>query len=128
MSKISLILSFCLLIFSCNSIKDVDSLAKVNIYQAYNSKLQFSFLISDGFVKTDKSKLDPDYPIMTKSQVKILKKLLKKNNYCINNKDKLLFKVVSKQEKIYDLTLAGVFEKQYNAKPLMPLTYFGECL
>ncbi len=113
---------------SCsNDIPSQDHLGKLSFYNSLNTQ-SFSFAVSDKLLSGDESVPDKKHPKMTKSQVKILKNLLKKNNYCINKKDELSFKITSKQEKIYDVTFSGLIEQQYNAKSLTPTTYFGKCL
>jgi hypothetical protein len=102
--------------------------AKLLIHESLNENKSFTFIVSDKFLKDSKSTPDKEYLNMSKSEAKLLKKLLKDNNYCINNKDVLLFEIISRQEKIYDVTFSGLIEQQYNAKSLTPVTYFGKCL
>jgi len=102
-----------------------DNLGKVLFYNSLDKK-SFSFTVSDSLPTNNK--MDNKHPLMTKSQATLLKHLLKKNNYCINSKNKLKFEVTSKQQKIYDVTFSGLIEQQYNAKSLTPVTYFGKCL
>ncbi|MDA0902517.1 MAG: hypothetical protein O3B09_03815 [Proteobacteria bacterium] len=64
---------------------------------------------------------------MTKSETKLLSKLLKNGGYCINSEGDLSFSIISKQEKIYDATFASLIDENYNAKSVTPVTYFGEC-
>ncbi len=117
------------LLFSCYKFLDYPtSLGNLSTYKSFNNKLLFSFSITDKFAENDKSKLSAEHTKMTKAELIFLRTLLKKNNYCINNDGKLSFRIVSKQEKVYDITLASLFEKQYNSKSLIPVTYFGECL
>lgn len=88
----------------------------------------FSFEVSSEFVKNNKSKIDPKNPLMSKAESRLLKNLLRKNNYCINNKDELSFQVISRQGEIHDVTLDEKFKKQYHARSLAPVTYFVKCL
>lgn len=123
------LLSIFIILISCSKPNDSskDHLGKISFYNSINSK-SFSFRISEKFTNSDNSAIDKKHSIMTKSEVKLLKGLLKKNNYCINKKDELLFEIVSKQEKIYDVTFSGLIEQQYNARSLTPAIYFGKCL
>jgi hypothetical protein len=65
---------------------------------------------------------------MSVDELKLLMQFLKRDRYCINQSGDLSFKINSKQEKIYDITFSSLIEKSYNAKPISPVTYFGECL
>lgn len=127
--KSVIITILCNILFSCSGNDlNLDRVGKLSFYNSFSSK-SFSFTVSNHFAtdgKPDQS--DKKYPIMSKSEVKLLKSLLKKNNYCINNKNKLSFEVTSKQEKIYDVTFSGIIEQEYNARSLTPVTYFGKCL
>jgi hypothetical protein len=38
-----------------------------------------------------------------------------------------LFTITSRQEKIYDMTFAHLIEESYNARPVAPRMYFGQC-
>ncbi len=114
------------LLSSC--IANKKDLAELSTFTSVNKKT-FSFAVSDKFIldnsNSDFSKL---HPKMKNSELKLLISFLKKNNYCINNKGKLLFKINSKQEKIYDVTFSGLIEQNYNPRPVSPVIYFGECV
>jgi hypothetical protein len=64
---------------------------------------------------------------MTEAESELLVKLLKQSKYCFNSDEKIFFKITSKQEKIYDMTFAHLIEQNYNARPVTPLMYYGEC-
>jgi hypothetical protein len=128
-----MLLKFCVACFilisssSCNILlKKYYSLVDLTPYTSISGK-SFSFKVSDKFYHIDKSRSDKNYPNMSKLEVKILNSLLKKDNYC-DNDGKLIFNILSKQEKIYDVTLSGLIETQYNPKALVSVTYFGRCL
>ncbi|MFT6220497.1 MAG: hypothetical protein ACJA02_000541 [Myxococcota bacterium] len=114
-------------ILSC-SIRFDDSSANLLLFNSA-SKKTFSFVVSEKFVKNH-SKSNPSalYPKMNVRELKLLKKLLSRDKYCINQSGNLSFKINSKQEKIYDITFSSLIEKSYNARPISPVTYFGECL
>jgi hypothetical protein len=63
---------------------------------------------------------------ITKAENDLLAKLLKQSKYCQNDKEPP-FIITSKQEKIYDMTFAHLIEENYNARPIVPKTYFGQC-
>ncbi len=65
---------------------------------------------------------------MNVAELELLMKLMRNQKYCINSEGDLSFKINSKQEKIYDVTFSSLIEQSYNAKPVSPTTYFGECL
>ena len=65
---------------------------------------------------------------MSVAELKLLMKFLQNNKYCINKNGELSFEIKSKQEKIYDVTFSSLIEQSYNARPVAPTTYFGECL
>ena len=62
------------------------------------------------------------------AELKLLMSFLRDEKYCINKNGELSFKINSNQEKIYDVTFSSLIEQNYNAKPVSPVTYFGECL
>lgn len=101
--------------------------AKLFIHGAISNGKSFTFVVNDKF-SNQGLEIDKKYRNITKKELKILRKLLRKNSYCINNNGDLLFKIMSRQEKVYDVTLSGLIEQQYNAKSLTPVTYFGKCL
>lgn len=113
-------------LFSCSS-PDLSRLGKLSFYNSIN-KNSFSFIISDDFSRENqKSKPSKTHPKMTEAEVKLLSKFLKKNNYCINKNGDISFVIISRQEKVYDVTFSSLIEQNYNARPITPITYFGEC-
>ena len=115
-------------IFSCQkNVQYPISWGRISSYNSLNDK-SFSFTVNDEFIKNNKSKIDPKHSILTKAESSFLKTLLLKNNYCINKKGELSFEVNSRQAEIYDVTFSDSFQKQYKAKSLTPVTYFGKCL
>jgi hypothetical protein len=118
--------AICLLsMFAC--MDNPSSYGKVTFYNSTN-KNSFIFSVNEEYLQTNPhSKKDENYPQMTESEAKLLIRLLSQQNYCLNNDGKTLFKITSKQEKIYDITFSHLIEQNYNAKPVTPRTYFGEC-
>ncbi len=112
---------------SCSG-PDLNHFGKLSFYNSIN-KNSFSFVISDDFFRENKkSKPSKNHPKMTEAEVKLLSKFLKNNNYCINKNGDISFVIISRQEKVYDVTFSSLIEQNYNAKPITPVTYFGECL
>jgi hypothetical protein len=112
---------------SCAAGLDSDS-AKLTIFNSANKKT-FSFVVSEHFIKSHStSKPSALYSKMTVAELKLLMKFLENNKYCINKNGELSFQINSKQEKIYDVTFSSLIEQNYNARPVSPTTYFGECL
>ncbi len=121
-------LSLILFFNSCAS--DMSNFGKVNIYNsAINSQdKKFVFVVEDSFIKSHKSsKNDEENPLLSKAESDLLKKLLARQKLCLNENNYPSFQVVSKQEKIYDVTFANLIEENYNAKPAVPRTYYGRC-
>ncbi|MFM7620491.1 MAG: hypothetical protein ACKO47_02665, partial [Alphaproteobacteria bacterium] len=56
-----------------------------------------------------------------------LKKLLKEKKFCFNQNNDLDFTIVSRQERIYDMTFSHLIATSYKARELAPRSYFGEC-
>ena len=101
--------------------------AKIKPYSASN-KNAFTFSIDEEFLRDHQnSRKDHYYPKMTEAEVTLLKRVLQKNNYCLNDEGKPSFVINSRQEKIYDITFSHLIEQNYNAKPVAPRMYFGEC-
>jgi hypothetical protein len=118
-----------LLVSSCvNSFVYDKNSAKLSLFKSANKKA-FSFVIDSKLIeKNANSKPSALYPKMNVAEIKLLMNFLRDNNYCINQSGELSFKINSKQEKIYDITFSSLIEQNYNAKPVSPTTYFGECL
>lgn len=89
----------------------------------------FTFTIGEEFEEKNKGSVqDKDNPIITKAESKLLKQFLNKESYCLNKFGNPKFKIISKQQKIYDATYSHLVSQNYNARPAVPTTYFGECL
>lgn len=119
-----------LLIFlvSCEVVPLNNDSAKLSLFNSA-SKKAFSFVVSEEFVrKNSHSESSALYPKMNVAELKLLMKFLQHNKYCINKNGELSFKINSRQEKIYDVTFSSLIEQSYNAKPVSPTTYFGECV
>lgn len=109
---------------ACTS--DPSLYGKVKQYNSSDKK-SFVFSVDDSFLRKHRdSSKDNKYPLMTEAEVKLLQALLAQNDYCLNS-GKPSFKINSRQEKIYDVTFAHLIEQSYNAKPVAPRMYFGQC-
>ena len=128
MSFLSRFLIILLLASCANQFGYNKDAAKLSFFNSANKKA-FSFVINEQFIKAN-AKSDPSvlYPKMNVAELKLLMSFLRDNKYCINKNGELSFKINSKQEKIYDVTFSSLIEQNYNAKPVSPTTYFGECL
>jgi hypothetical protein len=91
-------------------------------------KNSFSFSVSDEFARDNAdSPKDKRNSMMSKAESGLLVYLLKTKQYCTKSGRNPKFVITSQQEKIYDATYAHLIEKSYNAKSIMPKTYFGHC-
>jgi len=91
-------------------------------------KDSFVFSVSGEFEKAAaNSPQDKKNPKMTEAEAKLLVALLKQKKYCLNNYGAPLFLITSRQEKIFDMTFAHLIEQNYNARPITPRMYFGQC-
>ncbi len=119
-------LLFFVLAMSC-AMQDISSNGRVNFYGA-NSK-NFTFVVNEDYINDHRdSPPSKENPKLSEAESELLYSIMQKRNYCINNKGKILFKITSRQEKIYDMTFAHLIEQNYNARPVTPVTYFGECV
>jgi hypothetical protein len=91
-------------------------------------KNSFVFSASEEFTKVNvASPKDKKFPKMTQAEAKLLTNLLKEQKYCLNDSGYPSFIITSRQEKIYDMTFAHLIEQNYNARPISPRMYFGQC-
>ncbi len=119
-------LLFFVLAVSCVT-QDISGHGRVNFYGANNKN--FTFVVDEDFINDHlDSPRNKEHPKLNEAESALLYSIMQKRNYCINNKGKILFKITSKQEKIYDMTFAHLIEQNYNARPVTPVTYFGECV
>lgn len=115
-------------IFTASCSGDLSQYGRVTQNGAGN-KSSFVFSVSEEYLKKNQdSPKDELNPKMTKAESALLLKLLKQQKYCLNDEGKTLFAITSKQEKIYDMTFAHLIEQNYNARPLSPRTYYGQCM
>lgn len=93
-----------------------------------SDKNSFVFSISNEFLQsnTDSPK-DKEFPKMTVAEVKLLTALLQEKEYCLNEDGDPDFFITSRQEKVFDMTFAHLIEQNYNARPIAPRMYFGQC-
>lgn len=119
-----LLLPFLFFVISCkSSITQGD----VKMYDSVNKKGYFAFTVDQNFERENsKSPLDKKYKKMTVSEVDLLTKILKNKGYCQKDSE-TSFVILSKQEKIYDMTFAHLIEENYKSRPLTPKTFFGYC-
>lgn len=114
-------------ISSC-AINNPQRYGRVTIHSAINAKT-FTFTVTEKFLrKYSNSNKNSDNQLLTNAENRLLKSLLEEKNYCMDNSFSPSFKITSRQEKVYDMTFAHLIEKNYNAKPLTPRMYFGQCL
>lgn len=107
--------------------KDLSQYGKVTMHGPNTNK--FTFFVSEEYLRSNQNSApDKANPKLTEAEAKLLIELLEERNYCRNNQDKTIFRITSKQEKIYDMTFAHLIEQNYNARPVTPLMYYGECL
>ncbi len=100
---------------------------KVKLYDAGGKN--FTFSVSEEYLRANQdSKPDKSHPRLTKAEAELLINLLGRRDYCRNDNGKIFFKITSKQEKVYDMTFAHLIEQNYNARPVTPMMYYGECL
>jgi hypothetical protein len=91
-------------------------------------KNSFVFSASEEFTKVNvASPKDKKFPKMTQAEAKLLTNLLKEQKYCLDDSGYPIFIITSRQEKIYDMTFAHLIEQNYNARPIAPRMYFGQC-
>lgn len=91
-------------------------------------KNSFVFSASEEFTKVNvASPKDKKFPKMTQAEAKLLTNLLKEQKYCLDDSGYPSFIITSRQEKIYDMTFAHLIEQNYNARPIAPRMYFGQC-
>lgn len=115
------------LFFMASCSGDMSESGKVYLHESLGESKYFVFTVSDKFLEKNKeSPSDKNHPKMTEAESELLIKLLKKKKYCINGSE-LSFMISSRQEKVYDMTFAHLIEKNYNARPISPLSYFGRC-
>ena len=121
-----LLLPFFIFAISCNS--DLTRNGKVTMHTSIG-KNSFIFLVNDDFVeKNNSAKPDKKNPRLNQAEAKLLYQILTQKKYCLNDDGKPLFKVSSRQERIYDTTFAHLVEQNYKARPVVPRTFFGECV
>lgn len=136
MVKITSVFSYCFLVllafivcfFVISCVHDESSYGKVIFYNS-SGKKSFSFIVSDAFITINKnSSPDNSFPKIRKAEMDLLRKLLKSSSQCLNSDKELSFLIKSRQEKVYDVTFSSLVEQNYNARPVTPITYFGECI
>lgn len=113
-------------ILSSCTISDSSQYGQVSFYNTGESK-SFIFTVSEEFIKKNQNSAVNEYnPKITNAEADLLEALLKNNDYCQSEKSPQ-YVITSKQEKIFDMTFAHLIEENYNAKPIVPRTYFGRC-
>lgn len=121
-----ILLPFFILLCSCD--EKFKKYGHLSFYQ-YGDNRAFVFSVSDEFlIKNKNSTLSKDKSKITEAELGLLKDLLKVGKNCLNENGEPHFLIRSRQEKIFDITFAHLIEKNYKAKALTPLMYFGLCL
>jgi hypothetical protein len=120
-----LLLPFFIALFSCAQ-GDLANLGKLSFHNT-GGKESFIFTVSDEFIADNKDSPADEYNAkISEAEAELLTKILSRNNYC-DNKKTPSFVITSKQEKIFDMTFAHLIEENYNARAIVPRTYFGQC-
>lgn len=115
-------------LFEVCCVNDLSSYGKV-VFHNGQQKNSFVFSVSDDFLKRNSdSKRDENNPKMTEAESDLLLSLLKQKKSCSENGQTPSFRIISRQEKVYDMTFAHLIESNYNAKPIAPRMYFGKCV
>ncbi len=118
-------LPFFLALFSCST--NISQYGRV-VKSGLTNTNSFIFSVTEEYLEDHKkSVIDKNNPKMTKAESWLLLKLLQDKKYCLNEKGETSFRIKSKQEKIYDMTFAHLIEENYNARPVTPRMYYGEC-
>jgi hypothetical protein len=119
------LLPFFVLISSCAN-QDLSKLGRLTFHNSRESE-GFIFTVSDSFIKDHQNSPQDKYnPKITEAEADFLQKLLSLSKYCDNDKNPSYI-ITSKQEKVFDMTFAHLIEENYNARPIVPRTYFGQC-
>ena len=123
-------LIFLIFIISSCSV-DYSLYGNLKFYNQYNAKNNFRFAVYDGFLeKTKSSKIDDKFPKIniTKKESRLLKKLMKTQKKCINQKGKIDFVLLRRQDRVYDMTFFDLIKENYRVRPVTPVLYFGYCI
>ncbi|OFW81217.1 MAG: hypothetical protein A2887_02840 [Alphaproteobacteria bacterium RIFCSPLOWO2_01_FULL_40_26] len=124
--KIIVLPLFLCFITSCTN-SDLSRYGRVTLHNTADRN-SFIFTVTDEFTNLDKnSPIDKKHPKLTEAEAKLLITLLRQRKYCLYDNNTPSFIITSRQEKIFDMTFAHLIEKNYNARPIVPQTYFGEC-
>lgn len=117
---------FVFIAISCsNKIEGYGSITTHSI----SDRNSFIFSVKESFLLANlNSRIDEENYGITYAEISLLKKLLKSKEYCLDKQKKPSFKITSRQEKIYDATFAHLIEENYNARPISPRMYFGQCV
>ncbi|MBU6141397.1 MAG: hypothetical protein KGP29_07605 [Proteobacteria bacterium] len=123
LSRITILLLFA----SC--VTDKGRYGRVELYGVGDDRSSFVFTVSDELTSQNKeSPQDKKNPKITEVEAVLLTQLLKQKKICLDEDDKPLFEITSRQEKIFDATFAHLIEENYKARPLAPKMYFGKCI
>lgn len=125
-----LLLSFWALLFILSCSINEDRYGKITLHTTGNRN-SFIFTISEEFLEKNSKDLNKEEKNagakISIVEYNFLKKLLKEKKFCFNENNDLDFTIVSRQEKIYDMTFSHLIATSYKARPLAPRSYFGEC-
>ncbi len=121
-----LLLPFFLFVTSCAV--NFSNYGRVTFHSG-QQKNSFVFYVNDDFLKKNSSsKRDENNPKMTEAESDLLFSLLRQKKSCLNGGRTPSFRIISRQEKVYDMTFAHLIETNYNAEPVAPRMYFGKCV
>jgi len=126
--KIFIFLSLFLILFAC-SFKETNKIPASLSCHATGSRKTFIFTVSEHFLlQNNHSIVHKKHTKLTNAEFNLLISLLKEKKYCLNNQNKYDFVIDSRQEKIFDITYSQLIAKNYNAKPIASISYYGSCV
>ncbi|GDX36595.1 hypothetical protein LBMAG18_11060 [Alphaproteobacteria bacterium] len=115
-------------VISCSA--NSEKYGKITLHTTGNRDT-FIFTVSEEFLENNSSSLKNEVKNLgikiSVVEYNLLKKLLKDKKFCYNQKNNQDFTIVSRQEKIYDMTFSHLIATSYKARPLTARSYFGEC-
>lgn len=115
-----------LLLSTCTSAEFIKH-GKVSLHNTAD-KNSFVFSVDEEFGRIYRdSPQDKKNPKLTKAETTLLTALLTQKKYCLDGRSPK-FSITSVQEKIYDVTYAHLIQENYNAKPVAPKMFFGNCV
>lgn len=121
------LLSMLIITTSCKN-PDYLKYGRITFHVASQSDY-FVYTVDDIFYKKYKnSPNNKKHPRLSDEEYKMLITLLREGKYCLKKSLNPDFEIISRQEKIYDVTFAKVIAESLNSKSLYPVSYYGRCL